>query len=174
MTQSQQQQTKLLGQGLLVAPWDQRLGNVSDQKITAGNLFRHREAPRCRIVTGRHYESLEGSLSLWWEPSESGQDIAEGYGQNLVVDERSDTGKTHHVGPVLKGFLREILPCINSKENGRTIYPATTAKPISRWICCRILETQQVCTLHGNRRKETSWQISVRAEDGHSIVFIPQ
>jgi len=37
--------------------------------------------------------------------SESGPDLVEGCGQNIVVGGRRKTGEAHHLGPVLEGFL---------------------------------------------------------------------
>jgi len=88
---------------------------VGFQEITTGDLFKHREAPGCRTVDSRHDKSFEGSPSPWWEQGGSGQNIVEGCGQNMMVGARSDTGETHHMGPVLEWFLREILPH-NSSE----------------------------------------------------------
>ena len=61
--ENQQEQTETLHQRLFIEPRKQKLGNVSDFRITGSDLFGHGEAPGCRVVAGRHDRSSEGSPS---------------------------------------------------------------------------------------------------------------
>ena len=76
-------------------------GNYSRQS------FRAWRSPGCIAVAGKHDRSSEGNSDSWREPSGNDQDSVERCGQNVVVGESSETGKAHHLGPVLEGFLWE-------------------------------------------------------------------
>jgi len=76
-------------------------GNYSQQS------FRAWRSPECIAMAGKHDRSSEGNSNPWREPSENDQDSVERYGQDVVVGGISETGKAHHLGPVLEGFLWE-------------------------------------------------------------------
>ena len=48
--------------------------------------------------------------------SESGQELAEGCGEDLVASRRGEAGEAHLLGPVLEGLHKRFFPATAQKE----------------------------------------------------------